>query len=282
MRKAICLAGVAFVCGLNAALALDAAPAPRRIESIAVEGTAFKVGLSDGRSITGRDLEGATLTLSLPDRDGPARVRLDRIVAAPDDGDLLLYEMSVFDPGTGGWDALCEADKEGARWSFPLSGQWSEGGERLGDGGVTLACAAGGAIGKCVRWGYQPWKTLADGTSLAPYHAACVHMVRADYCGDRGTTRDGMPIDVFDDRGVIAPDDVGAAAANLTFEAAWTPDGALCVAQTRVPKNMTLEGLKETCPRLEGRLGPAKCTEDAAKRGAYGEAILFSRTRPDQ
>ena len=40
----------------------------------------------------------------------------------------------------------------------------------------------GGAIAKCVLWGYRPWATY-NGTPLAQYHQACTRMVRADYCG---------------------------------------------------------------------------------------------------
>jgi hypothetical protein len=38
-----------------------------------------------------------------------------------------------------------------------------------------------GAVGKCARFGYKPWKVLSDGQALSMYHQACVRMLRADY-----------------------------------------------------------------------------------------------------
>ncbi len=83
----------------------------------------------------------------------------------------------------------------------------------------------GGAEGKCVRFGYKPWRQVPR-ASLAPYYQTCVRLVRADYCGDgTGHTRNGTPIDIFDKIGIQRDE----AAPGLTFEAAWGPDGAVCV-----------------------------------------------------
>ena len=103
-----------------------------------------------------------------------------------------------------------------------------------------------------MRFGYKLWKTTGDGTPLAPYHAACVKAVRADYCGDKGTTRDGQPIDIYDTLG-IQRRDLGQSDAAMPFEAAFSETGAVCVAHTRVPENVTLDALAAACPRLAGR-----------------------------
>jgi hypothetical protein len=108
--------------------------------------------------------------------------------------------------------------------------------------GFTLTCASG-AQGKCVRF--------------ADYHQACIRLVRADYCGNQGTTKDGMLIDVYDKIGIWAADE--AADPSLRFKAAWDANGAICVAHTRVPENVTLERLAEECPRLRGHLGESAC-----------------------
>jgi hypothetical protein len=150
-------------------------------------------------------------------------------------------------------------------------------GRMISQSGFTLTCSAG-AQGKCVRFGYKPWKTLPNGTELAGYHRACVKMVRADYCGDKATTRTGMRIDLYDDLG-IEREAESAGADELTFEAAWSADGAVCVAHTRVPENMTVEGLRNSCPRLNQRLGPAFCTATNAKAGVFGKALIFNRSR---
>ena len=98
-------------------------------------------------------------------------------------GEVLLYAMQLLDPKTGAATPLCEHDADGKHWAFPLRGQWDRDGRRISDKGFTLTCAAD-AQGKCVRFGYKPWKVVRGGVSLADYHQACIRMVRADYCGN--------------------------------------------------------------------------------------------------
>lgn len=114
---------------------------------------------------------------------------------------------------------VCEGDNQG----IFVPGTWDATGARHESADlVTFACFPG-AIAKCVNWGYRPWQEGID------THQACTRMVRADYCGDGAShTRNGTPIDVFDDLGVNAPE-----RADLGFEAAWGPDGATCVGHTR-------------------------------------------------
>lgn len=71
---------------------------------------------------------------------------------------------------------------------------------------------------KCDSFGYA---------AHPEHHAACVRMVRADYCGD-GTswTTDGVPINVYDSLGINTDD------ALWTVDAAWSPAGALCIGET--------------------------------------------------
>ena len=60
------------------------------------------------------------------------------------------------------------------------------------DDRFSVTCTSG-VIGKCVRAGYKPWKTAADGRPMWDYHQACTRLIRADYCGDGRThTRDGV------------------------------------------------------------------------------------------
>ena len=100
--------------------------------------------------------------------------------------------------------------------------------------------------------------------------------VRANYCGDHGTTRDGMPIDASGSPVVLDPD-VSPEFEAVHFEAAWTPDGAVCVAHTRVPQELSLEQLAGGCPRLSGRLGDARCSEVLA-RATEPAALIFNRS----
>jgi hypothetical protein len=103
-------------------------------------------------------------------------------------------------------------------------------------------------------------------------YQACIHMARADYCGDdHPTTRNGTTIDVFDHHGVQQP----ATGPDFRFEAGWSPTGAVCVNHTRIPQNMDLATLAQRCPRLRDALGK-QCDEATAQRLG---AVVFNRSR---
>jgi hypothetical protein len=174
-------------------------------------------------------------------------------------GTLDLYEVSVRTSTSGRWEKLCEADPYGRATALVVPGFWDQEGRfvRGGPGAFSFACTAG-AQGKCVGFGYLPWASARDGGSMAPHHAACVRMVRADYCGD-GTphTVPGITIQTFDRAGVHERPSAGYGA----FEAVWGPGGAVCLARARRPEFPLAEILRQ-CPRL-ARVPPAACTEAA-------------------
>jgi hypothetical protein len=243
---------------------VQAAPAGT---GVAVDGTTFRVSLPDGTVLDQQQLAGTVLTLG----DGSGATRRVRIDAAEHDprdpsGTVMLYALSEPDPDGGGWHNACQPDPDGRRLGFPLAGAFSPDGRyEPGHGGFLITCT-GGAEGKCVRFGYQPWRTAPDGTAMLPHYQACVRLVRADYGGDGiGHTRNGMPIDLFDRVGIQADE----SAPGMTLEAAFGPDGAVCVAHPRVP-DVTLADLARTYPRLSGHLGAA-CDERVP-------ALLFVRS----
>jgi len=250
-----------------------------RIDRVDVDGTALQVRLNSGRILQGRDLEGATLAIVLPGKRQPQRIRIDSIAPDPMDpeGEILLYRIRVLDSAPGKSEELCGPDPQGERWAFPLRGQWDSNGSHISDEGFTLTCSSG-AQGKCLRFGYKPWRSLPDGVSLADYHQACIRLVRAAYCRFHGTTRDGVQIDIYDRVGIQGPAD-GAIQKGLHFEAAWNAKGAVCVSHTRVPAKMTLKRLGEVCPRLRGYLGKAACTAERAESGELGAVLLYNRSR---
>lgn len=112
---------------------------------------------------------------------------------------------------------------EGLAGMFVL-GHWDETGAHAIDGDeLTYACM-NGVIAKCVDWGYAPWNVGAD------LHQTCTRLARADYCGDgHSWTMNGTLIDLYDTLGVQDP----VHDPELSFEAAWGEDGALCVNATR-------------------------------------------------
>jgi hypothetical protein len=235
-----------------------AAHEPTRME---VQGTEFVVTFDDGRTLRSRDLVGTVLDV----RFGGRRCGCASLPEAdPQDRSGTVWLHTLETKGRdGAWHNFCTAGPYGRRQGFPLAG---------GSEGMELSCTSG-AIAKCVRFGYRRWTEADDGASLAPIHAACVRMARADYGGaGRPWTNYGMCIDVYDDDGVQRPDnDPGD-----VFEAGWGPDGAVCVHHARVGENVTLAELETFYPGVRGRTG-AICTEEFAR--AYG-AVIFNRSRP--
>ncbi len=227
--------------------------------TVAVEGTKIVARGRDGAAHAPAALVGATFALGDP-AAGTYLLRIDRVL--PDPGapaDLELYDLSVRAPASDRWQKLCEADPHGRMTALVVPGFWDAEERFVGGaaGAFSLACTAG-ARGKCVRFGYLPWARAPNGESLAPHHAACVRMVRADYCGD-GTphTVPGVAIQMFDRAGVHAL----PATAFGAFEAVWGPDGAVCLARARRPE-FPLADILRQCPRL-ARVPPAACTEAA-------------------
>ena len=255
--RAVVLALVLLATG-----AVPARAAPERALPLALEGTEIVARGSDGAALAPEALVGATFAAGDP-ATGRYRFRIDRVLPDPDDpGQAALYDVSVRGPTSGRFDKLCAADPEGRTTAIVVPGSWAADGRfvRAAEGRFSFACTAG-AQAKCVRFGYPPWKSAPDGQSLAPYHAACVRMVRADYCGD-GTphTVPGVTIEMFDRAGVNAPPGNGHGA----FEALWGTDGAVCLARSRRPE-FPLADILRQCPRLAA-LPAAACGESDLER----------------
>lgn len=247
---------------------------------IAIDGTRFVLKNKDGRILEQSELIGATFNFR--DAGGaPLRVRLDGYINDPQDptGEVLLYDFSYQD-SSGQSHNICPPGPDGLTKAFPMSGKWSDDGTHIADDNTfNLVCTAG-AIGKCVRFGFKPWgkpvNGAADGVTLWDLHQACIRAVRADYCGDGiGNTETGTLIDLFDRYGIFPEDPKGDAEKKLVFEAAFSPQGAICVARTRIPERATLDSLAKACPRLAQKLGPT-CTEAEMKKNP--RAIIFLKS----
>lgn len=244
-------------------LALLAAPAcPAMGEgaagspSIEVAGTLFRVTTPDGRLLISPDLTGAILDVA--DEAGRIiTVRIDSVTRDPSDadGDIWLHRFSTPDASGGGWREFCTPGPDGTVAGFPIAGSWtSEGRHERTSVGFAITCTSG-AIGKCVRMGYKPWRD-AKGESLWDYHQACVRALRADYGADgTGHTRNGTLVNIFDRLGIQPPEPDPRGPA-LEFEAAWGPDGAVCIRRTRIPELLSTSELAERYPHLAGKIGP--------------------------
>jgi hypothetical protein len=201
--------------------------------------------------------------------------RIDSVVRDPrdSDGDVWLYGMSVLGPDARTWQRYCEPDVEGRSAAIPLTGSWSaQGDPRPGTDMVTFACTSG-AVGKCIRFGYKPWKTHR-GISLQPYHAACVRMVRADYCGDgRPHTVDGTWIDIWDGLGIRRRDERDGVPE--VFEAAWSPRGAVYLNMPRWSDEVA-DVIRECPEHLRDRTSRDQPLSPSEVQAQFVEALIFN------
>lgn len=264
--RAACLAA-ALGAGASTPLSQqEPAPAP----TIEVVGTTLRVRLVDGSTREGSALVGAVLTAASGGRSVRVRIASVEPDASDPHGEILLYDFRLLTPGGEG--PLCAQDPDGRRVGFPLAGRSDSAGIlSSGGGGIFELVCTSGAQGKCARLGYAPWRQAPDGRPLIDWYNACVRLLRGDYCGDgRPYTRDGTAVDIYDRIGIHGSD----GDPRLSFEAAWAPEGAVCVARTRLPDIVDLEGLGRACPRLAGRLGHVACPENPSG------GLIFNRSLP--
>ena len=236
--------------------------------SLDVDGSSFVLRMPDGRVFRGRELEGAVIHVGIENGQA-APLKLVSIKPDPKQPQVLRHEFETAD-GQGGWKNACAPNADGETWGLPVKLSPGHPGR---DGEITISCISG-VVAKCVRWGYPPWEKGPGGEDLAPFHASCVRMARADYCGDGAPhTKDGTSIDNFDDLGIQkrgAADDT-----SYVFEAGWSPQGAVCVARTRWMDQITLEQLKAQCPRLAA----VPHCDEASARGLGSRMFNHSRVQ---
>jgi hypothetical protein len=228
-----------------------------------LEGSELRLRDASGAVLGGADLRGAELSGVLDDGEA-VPLRIDDVAPAEEQGDVLLYRVSVRAPD--GWVPLCGTDPAGADIAaIALAGRWDPrqgvpgGGSHIADPDrFTFACD-GFALAKCVRAGYAPWRSAA----LASHHQACTRLLRADYCGDGRTfTKDGTVINLYDDLGVQQDTEA------WPFEAEWDESGARCLSRRRISQG---------APTCGGRLRDEDCGGPA--RFATG-TLLMSEAAP--
>jgi hypothetical protein len=221
---------------------------------VRLNGTTLKgVRIQDGRlvspSLSPEGLVGAVLQGTASDGQ-PVEVALCGTEPSATDPGMSWYRIELWNAESGAWENPCVATNQvPSPRVLAVPGIWDERGARHDvPGKFTFACE-NGAIAKCVDWGYKPWGKK-DGHSLENLHQACTRMARADYCGDgRSHTREETPIDMYDGLEVITRTTETTARwapERASFEAAWTPDGAWCLARTR--DGRAVETVLARCP----------------------------------
>jgi hypothetical protein len=189
-----------------------------QLEGLELDGSTLTAVADDGSVLTGTAMLGARLPATNADGE-IVEVEVAAVHPTPGRPDLTSYTLTLAGAN------ICADDAAG----IFLAGVWDETATRRDglagaqDFAYTFACS-GGALAKCVDWGYAPWVVGQD------VHQSCTRMVRADYCGDGDSyTKDGTLIEVGDAIGVQTfvtdPD--------MEFEAGWGPSGAVCVNKPR-------------------------------------------------
>lgn len=235
------------------------------------------VGASGCQGCGGSEIGPGTIMVARDEQGAPMTLRIDAVEkdARDPEGDVHLYTVSQRDGLDGTFRPYCTPDADGRALAIPLEGYWNATRDHVAAPEiVTFACTSS-PLGKCVRWGYKPWKSV-NGVSLRDHHLACVRMTRADYCGDgRPHTRDGTRIDLWDRLGIQKREPEPG----MVFEGAWSPRGAVYLAKARYGE--TLESLLAECPdRLRGHTAldaPGLGEAEAAAR--FPDALIFNESR---
>ncbi|QRM28565.1 ADYC domain-containing protein [Microvirga sp. VF16] len=223
----------------------------------------FRLRLDDGRVLERQALIGTRVVIRSGTQDVTLLIDAVEEENSTSGKPIVLYRLLIDSPEGQRWHDACEPDTRGRRLGLPL----------LKETGIAITCTSG-AEGKCILMGYRPWEASAN-APMRDLHAACIHLVRADYGGDdHATTRDGTVIDVYDRFGIQKPETTDS----MPFEAAWGKHGAVCVAHPRIAQNVTLDDLAKAYPRLRDTLGSEACTEEAMR--GHPEVLLFNRSAP--
>ncbi|MFP2928549.1 ADYC domain-containing protein [Pyxidicoccus sp. 3LG] len=230
--------------------------APPRLADAGVKGLKLEAGRltvltasTPGPAAAGRGVVGTVLQ-GTASNGQPVEVAICGAEPSAEDPEVIWYRIEAWNPVAREWESPCVAlDRVPDPRALAVKGVWDASGARQDtQGKLTFACE-NGAITKCILWGYKPWASR-DGKSLAGLHQACTRMARADYCGNgRSHTKQDTAIDMYDGMGLLKRT-VEASAdwdpARASFEAAWAPDGATCLARTR--DDRAVETLLQECP----------------------------------
>jgi len=194
--------------------------APEHLLALGLDNGVLRGGAPDGTRLSGADLQGVLIPFFVAEGK-LSWLRLGTAEPHPDAPELTLYSLQ-----TAKGENPCGAGISG----LFVPGIWDDTGARHASvdhdaisSDVSFSCTTG-VIAKCVAWGYAPWSAGAD------MHQTCTRMARADYCGNGVShTENGTTIDVFDTHGIQSAVD----APELSFEAGWGTNGAVCVSEPR-------------------------------------------------
>ncbi|WP_138499558.1 ADYC domain-containing protein [Nostoc sp. PA-18-2419] len=223
--------------------------------------------------IKGKELKGTEL-IAFDEQGRKQKFQIKDVELDLKDPDKETYLYTVFyqNKTDSQWKNLCQPDVNNVAKAIALSGSWDKTGKYIDSSDIFTFGCTNGALAKCVRFGYKPWKNF-QGKSLRDYHQACTRMIRADYCGNgKDHTQDGTSIDVYDVLNIQKP----TANDKMVFEAAWQPDGATCINHPRWFDQ--LSKIRQECPnKLTGRINENGSCKTAKKaQESWSSALLFN------
>lgn len=224
-------------------------------------------------TLKGKDLKNAQFD-AVDEQGRKLNFQIRDVELDPQDPEKETYLYTVFylDTSDSKWKNLCTPDASNVAKAIPLTGFWDETGAYVESSKlVTFGCTSG-ALAKCVRFGYKPWKNV-KGKSLRDLHQACTRMVRADYCGNgKSHTQNGVWIDVYDVLGIQKQ----TVKNGMVFEAAWGPNGATCINRARLSE--TVSEIVEECPeKLKGRINEdSRCSTAEKAKQNCPDSLLFN------
>jgi hypothetical protein len=195
-------------------------------------------------------------------------------------GNTFLYTLQQNVDNTGNWSTACPVDRDGRSAAIPLTDIWDDNGDRNSSAPLfTLACTVS-SIAECYRWGYRPWAT--GNGNLKITHWACTRLARADYCGDgQNHTVSGTRINVWDN---LSPPIQAQSATpdGMSFEAAWSQTGALCLSHARWASSSGSVVAVECPNKLHppGQGSPTVC--DDPSQAGNGPNRLFNESAINQ
>jgi hypothetical protein len=257
------------------AVALDGV----RLGDAPLQGVRLEKGLLAAPDLAPDALTGAIFQ-GTASNGGPVEVAVCGAGPSAQDSSVFSYRIEIWNPSKEAWENPCIATQQVPHpKALAVQSLWDErGASRDEPGKFTFACETG-AIAKCIHWGYKPW-AAKDGQPLKDLHQACTRMVRADYCGDgRSHTRQDHVIDMYDALGIQTRTTVASARwvpSKASFEAAWTPEGASCLARTR--DGQPARSVLKECPKRfelgERDLGEGDLCAAYLKTPRAGTAVL--------
>lgn len=219
------------------------------VKALKLESGHLVAATESGAPEASKDLTGLVLQGTASDGK-PVEVAICGAEPSAEDASMVWYHIEAWNPVAQDWENPCVATGRVPNpRALAVGGVWDASGAHHDvTGKVTFACE-NGVISKCATWGYKPWASR-DGRSLAEAHQACTRMARADYCGNgRSHTREGTMIEYYDSLGLSQRATEASPSwdpARASFEAAWDPDGASCLARTR--DGEPLAAILQECP----------------------------------